>query len=159
MDSKHFVKDKNNLLSHNLWSGGELLNNSTGFSNNTANQVIISSDYSTNGVKSFKLTKTKNGVEYFYFHWLTPYTETGSTLILTWDTKVVNNAYYAMALRAMNENARDLSRQSISITQTSINNQLSITIPENNSYISCFITMQGDENSIIYLDNLHLNSQ
>lgn len=98
-------------------------------------------------------------MEYFYFHWLTPYTETGSTLILTWDTKVVNNAYYSMALRAMNENARDLSRQSISITQTSINNQLSITIPENNSYISCFITMQGDENSIIYLDNLHLNSQ
>lgn len=64
-----------------------------------------------------------------------------------------------MALRAMNDNMRDILRQSLSITQTSVNNQLPITIPENTVYISGFITMYGDENSAAYLDNLKLKIQ
>lgn len=64
-----------------------------------------------------------------------------------------------MSLRAMDENRTDIVRQSIAVTQTGVNNQLSITIPENNKYLGCFITFYGDLGNVLYLDNLSLTIQ
>lgn len=63
-----------------------------------------------------------------------------------------------MSLRAMDKDRTDIVRQSITVTQTGVNNQLSITIPENNKYIGCFI-IYGDSGTVLYLDTLSLTIQ
>lgn len=55
------VKDKTNLLSYNLWSGGDYLKNTTGHGNiNEGISVELSSNYKSNGEYSFKYTSSLN---------------------------------------------------------------------------------------------------
>ena len=84
-----------------------------------------------------------------------PYTDIGSTLKLTWDTKLITQTY-SMSLRAQDSSYTDILRTSVVISKTSINNQLTIIVPENTTSISCFITAEGNSGSKIFLDNLSL---
>ena len=54
-----YVKDKNNLASHNLWSGGEYTNTTSGLTLSAA-QGIVSNEWATNHNASFKITNTSD---------------------------------------------------------------------------------------------------
>lgn len=60
MEIKYSVKDKNNLLSHNQWSGGDYNPNLIEISNGNGVETIISDEYSYNGDHSFKITTISN---------------------------------------------------------------------------------------------------
>lgn len=53
---KYSVKDKNNLVDYNVWSGTDYLKNITGFTKSPTS----STDWSSNGERSLKLTRTSD---------------------------------------------------------------------------------------------------
>ena len=69
---QYSIKDNENLATHNIWSGGDYLNNTTGLW--VINGVSeASSEYQYNGDKSFKMTTITaplqmNVIKIDYFH-------------------------------------------------------------------------------------------
>ena len=57
-----FVKDKTNLVPHNVWTGTDYLSNTTGFSNEC---IESSTDWSYNGTRSLKLTRVQESYAYY----------------------------------------------------------------------------------------------
>lgn len=54
------MKDTNNKLDYNLWSGGEYSNNITGLNRNNDSLIIVSNDYSMIGESSLRIQRTSN---------------------------------------------------------------------------------------------------
>ena len=58
-DIRMFVKDKNNIFTHNVWSGGDYLNSVQGFVPSYSECISVSNEWCVNGNQSIKLNNTK----------------------------------------------------------------------------------------------------
>ena len=56
-----FIKDKNNLISFNAWTGTDYLKNTNEFNNHP----LSSTEWSINGERSLKLTNTEDNYEHY----------------------------------------------------------------------------------------------
>ena len=150
-----FVKDKLNLVPHNVWVCGDYSNDLTGFVNNPNNTntfVVVTDEYSTNGVKSIKLTRLSSGA-----YWLTIkhiYSPTESdvnkTATLTVDTK--NELNNAASLQMNNGSLKyigiPIGENTITVSTTVLNNSL-----------ECIVGFNGATTGNLYVDNIRLNIQ
>lgn len=91
------VKDKDNLASVNQWSGGDYNNNTAGLSGTLTAEV--SSDYSTNGDKSFKITSS--GSDYAYCGLFTSSSQFSNGDSVTGSIKILNNSGSSVTLRLL----------------------------------------------------------
>ena len=154
-DITMFVKDKLNLVPHNVWVCGDYSNDLTGFVNNPNNTntfVVVTDEYSTNGVKSIKLTRLSSGA-----YWLTIkhiYSPTESdvnkTATLTVDTK--NELNNAASLQMNNGSLKyigiPIGENTITVSTTVLNNSL-----------ECIVGFNGATTGNLYVDNIRLNIQ
>ena len=144
-----FVKDNNNLLDYNVWSGTDYQDN-IGTIAGHKTLVTSSNDYSTNGEKSFKITFTGNSFEYINFQTITGIvnkTYTGHIKVL--------NIGGPCTFRLIN---RD-TNQHVDVTIPSSNNSQVLTnnIKLNDNGL-LLLQINSTQNTVIYVDDMVLTS-
>lgn len=151
----YFVKDKENLLPFNVWSGGEYNNDLTGI---TLNNMIgtVTKEWHINGESSFKFISNDN-VSNFRIDLI--YTSVGNTLILSIDCL---NTQYTMVLKFYQlRGSAVLNQKSLSIptSNNSQNISLSTTTLENITSIRVLVESTNHIGQTILVDNIQLSKR
>lgn len=155
------VKDKNNLFSNNVWSGGEinntlLLNTEyiVGSAVVASNDVTISDEYKYNGFKSIKVNSRKAGGSWLRFR--IPVTEDMINKTITVKAKILIPEGEALAHLLLNATVKSQIR--IHATNNEFTEVvLSTVILDGTTIIDFNFGMQ--DTALIYLDNLTANIQ
>ena len=145
------VKDKANLLSHNLWSCGDYLKNTTGIGSvNEGLSIDMSQDYKLNGEYSFKYASSLNQYQGMNFEpVILPDNSSKAILSLT----VLHLTGGNMEVR-LTENGNN---KTITVPQN--NNRQEITIEKDVTTTTLQITIIfRSANIISYVDNMRLTA-
>ena len=145
-DIRMFVKDKNNILSMNLWSGGAYLHNITDIYNNTSREVSVSNDWSSKGDESFLWESTSTVTDLFRI--TNSYT---GNYILKMDVYNPTSEVTIIFFNRTDNQSRVTVPKSNEVTQI----QLSLKVVTT-SYLSCRINIPQDSVSKFYCDNISI---
>ena len=146
---RNSVKDKLNLYSYNVWSGGEYDNTLTEIVFHTGQDVTITDEYSTNGNKSFKIVKINNEPSYFAIDCKQLQINPNQIITITADIKLVQGTCN------IQQRLYDSSNIQINVSYIAVNqpSEQSITMSNeldpNTSFSRFFITFVGDMGSIL----------
>ena len=154
--TKYSVKDKENLASHNIWSGGEYNKNSQSDIHLSNATVIISDEHSTNGEYSYKVTPSSE-TGYFNVYYDVLNNITGKTAILTLDYSSESSTTHINIIQFNSHNA-ELSRVHLQPPSTDEFNPITMTASNLNQ--DCVILcIRVSFSTIIFLDNISLKIQ
>ena len=148
------IKDKNNLLTFNQWSGGQYNNNTTDFIVKMGGTLSVSTEYSTIGETSIKSTAS-SGTASVDVNYIITNGEMGKHATFIFDTYSPDNTNVFLCYRDQEKNAY-MSTSAILPKETSTRMTLSITIP--NDAHSVFIRLSNNI-STLYITNATLNIQ
>ena len=140
------VKDKNNILSMNLWSGGAYLHNTTGIYNSTSREVSVSNDWSSKGDESFLWESTSTVADLFRI--TNSYT---GNYILKMDVYNPTSDVTVIFFNNTDNQSRVTVPKSNGVTPI----QISLQIVES-AYISCRINIPENSVSKFYCDNISI---
>ena len=146
-----FVKDKNNLLIHNLWTCGDYLKNTMGIRGfNEGLTIDLSNDYKSNGEYSFKYTTSLNQYQGVAFE---PTTLPVNTNKVTVTLTVLNLTGGNMEVR-LTENG---ANKTITVPQSETSQE--ITIEKDVTTTSIQITfIFRSANITAHIDNMRLTA-
>ena len=150
------IKDKNNLVPYDTWSGGEYSNtHDVVISNGT---LEISVEWSINGDKSFKIIKNSDNAGFFRASNYIEYTTENTTLTVEFDYKLLSASFHASFVQ-YDQNKTELSRTQLGCSASEHNHpSLSLTTNTNVKYLAFVINLYGSTGTILYLDNITLHS-
>lgn len=148
------VKDKNNLLSHALWSGGDYSNNLNEIVL-TDEELSISSEWKYNGDFSLKFVSTKATHKFVVD---TEYFNGGDDLTITFNCL---NVVESVVLRLFQFSNGNWSGTSLNIPPSNTMQEPSITITtsENVSKVRFLVEAYGGIGKVIYVDNIQLSKR
>ena len=150
------MKDTNNLLTYNQWSGTDYLENNTGFAVYNSNDVSRSSsnNWSSNGEHSLKVNKLSDSnfwVRAYYQDSILSKTITGKLTIKT------NNSRVKVYLIELN-GSTSVQTTSITVPANTVSSvNLSLTSGDTNTRFALHtVSLDDVEDHIYYIDNLQL---
>lgn len=148
------VKDKNNLLSHNNWSGTDYLKRpSTGY---VADGLTIesSNDPSTNGEYCYKITNSKSGGVNFILENIPDSFLNGTTYTVNADF-FVNNTRSVLFVQGI-KNDSTTTAISINVPKNNALTPITSTFTLTSDYTSLRIAIMLVDEGITYMDNFNL---
>ena len=156
MATKDSVKDKLNLLSHNQWSCGEYLNNTTGFTPTMGGRLSVTDEYNTIGNKSLKSTTAGSTTSIDMIHVVNE-EQIGHTGVVSFDTYSISNFNVHLMSRIGSSSGSASVKTAIAVPADK-NTHVTLTIPEilSDTY-SIFVRLQSNSNNDLFVDNFVLN--
>ena len=151
------VKDSDNLITHNIWSGGDYSKSTVGFSSGVG-EISVSNEKSTKGDNSIKIVE---GNAYFKYD-VNP-ADVGKTLEITTDIYNPTSSTVQMYIYATKFGASNSSMKWLTVEQSSTGFQsissTQLVIPDYTT-VTCVFTMSNtNTGDTIYVDNISLSIQ
>ena len=153
--TKYSVKDKDNILTHNQWSGGEYDKNSQSDINLSTATVIISDEHSSNGEYSYKVTPSSE-TGYFNIIFDSLNDVAGKTALLTLDY-LTNSSTSRVNIIQVNSNNGEIDRKWVQLTSDNIFNEVILTSQLQDDCVKIIIRVLLD--TVLFLDNITLKIQ
>ena len=151
------MKDTNNLLTDNQWSGTDYLENNTGFtgynSTNTLREPV--NEWSSIGEKSLRITRltsSSHWVRAYYPNSIISKTVTGKLTIKT------TNSSVTVSLLELNGGTALQTATVIVPANTVFNVNLSLTSGTSNTRFALQTVSNGDVGDVYYIDDLSIVS-
>ncbi len=155
-DLSMFIKDTENLLTFNQWTGGDYSHNLTGIVYSNFSSLEVSKEYSSNDDCSFKFYNPTSYDAFFNIEYEVPPNNVGKTIKCCFDYNLKNN-YFRFNLIQTN-NAAEVDRvwtNGVSTTNAQIN--LTTTLLEETTRITIRLCLYEGTDNILFLDNFNLN--
>lgn len=153
----NFIKDKENLFIHNIWSGTDHLKTTTGFTTGANATMDTSTDWSTNGERSFKLTRNQTTSSWGRAHYPEPIKNQQINSTCTIKTGTGNVTIYLLEL---SEDSSIINSSQVTVpSNTTQKIELSLTTTETNMRIATQFSPSGNIGQIIYVDDITLKIQ
>lgn len=152
-DIRMFVKDKDNLLTHNQWSCTDYLKNTTGFTHSPYCTIESSTEYSVNGERSLKVNKTEDGNAYARIELNDSFLE--KIINITGNVKTISGQVYFQLLEI---NGGIINTSQISIPGGS-DDEFSLTLQTGTENTQIILQIIYFDYNGIFLDNLKLTVQ
>ena len=153
MEVNYFVKDKSNIVPFNVWSCGDYSKNLDGFLYNC--DLELSTDYSSMGEYSLKLSKSSTTQGYYFAFWEYPISSSEYGKLATFTADLFNttpNEEIRMVLSfdsGLNTIYVPYSENKISVAVTS-------EIPVNTNKLTLYLSFKYDQGITYYCDNISL---
>ena len=152
---EYSVKDKNNILTHNIWSAGEYLNSLSDITVGNNANAVISSDWAYNGNSSIKFTQTGSGgsrsmlISYSY-------SEVGNTL--TASINCLNTANISYLKFYQLKDGSVLGSQTVNIPASNDMQTVSATFTTVDTINTLRIVIETTDNvgQTIFVDNIKI---
>lgn len=150
------VKDKLNLVSHNQWSCGECLNNTTGFAPTMGGRLSITDEYSTIGCKSLKSTTTGSTTSIDMIHIVTE-EQIGRSGLISLDAYSISDFKVYLIFREDSSSGPSSIKLTVDVPANE-STHVTLTIPEILSDVySVILRVQNNNKDDIFMDNCVLN--
>lgn len=148
------MKDKNNVLTYNQWSGTDYLNNTTEFIRSSGNVLIeLSNEWSVNGENSLKITKLLTSSYWIQARYYSTIINEELTGKLTIKTKQSNVRIYLVEIL----NSSFINSNSVTIPNNTVAPvEILLNSGENNTAFALHVEILGDINNTCFIDNLEL---
>ena len=150
------IKDTENLLTFNQWTGGDYSHNLTGITYSNFSSLEVSKEYSSNDDCSFKFYNPTSYDAFFNIEYEVPPNNVGKTIKCCFDYNLKNN-YFRFNLIQTN-NTAEVDRvwtNGVSTTNAQIN--LTTTLLEETTRIIIRLCLYAGTDNILLLDNFNLN--
>lgn len=149
------VKDKFNLVSHNQWSAGEYLNNTTGFSHVMGGTFSISDEYKTIGHKSLKSTRG-DGKASIDLNYIVTDAQIGKTGTVSFDAYSASSRSEADLIFRDGSSSGAASIKSSVVVPSDESTHVIFTIPEIQSTTYSVVVRLLNNSGDIFADNFVL---
>ena len=153
------VKDKDNLASYNQWSGGQYLNNTTGFEIRMGGILSVSNEYPTIGTTSIKASPDNNNKCSVDTVHVISASDIGKKIIFYFDLYSTNTIILSVYYRLTSNTGQGVVTSTISAPGNMVNHMI-LTLDEilENTYSVSF-RASSNKQQPIYIDNIHINIQ
>ena len=148
-DIRMFVKDKSNILSDNLWSGGNYSHNTSGIFGNMSEYVTVSSDWSSIGNESFLVNFTSTDIDLIRVSNSSSNLDAGD-YVLKMDILNLGPSFNIQFFNGTNNHTTISIPESTDVTHV----ELTLTLDTNYSYLSCRV--RNTTNVKFYWDNIKM---
>lgn len=155
---RYFVKDKDNILTHNHWSGGEYDKNNQSDIFLSSATVVISNEHSSNGEYSYKITPIQDS-GYFNINLYNLLNVSGKTARLTLDYLLLTNSSTSRVnIIQLNSNNAEITRTGVQLSSNDTFDHVSLTsLQLDANCVTIVIRVLLD--ATLFLDNLNFKIQ
>ena len=154
-DIRMFVKDKNNIISHNNWSGTDYLKNISIISIGSKLTAESSTDYNVNGERSYKLTNPLQGGDSVILEKILGDFKQGTSITLS-SKLFVKNTRSVLYLQGGVEGSSASNLSTVSLSENNSFGDASINIVLESDLDYLQIAVMVVDEGVTYIDDICL---